>query len=176
MKRVIFLCLLLLLALLTACGGNSPAPTAAPTSAPTSAPAPTPTAVPAETPAPTEAPTSAPTEAPAETPAATETPDWASLGGTEYEGKAKGYGGYVHVTVVLDAQGRILDVRMGRHSESEGYGSLAIDVIPAAIVEGQSLDVDAVSGATLTSDAIISAVAKALESAGLDPGDYGYAP
>ena len=49
-------------------------------------------------------------------------------------------------------------------------------MIPAAIVEGQSLDVDAVTGATLTSDAILAAVAKALESAGLDPADYGYAP
>ena len=169
MKRFTCLCLLVLLALLTACGGSGG-------TSPTSAPTPAATTAPTETPAPTEAPTPAPTAAPTEAPAATETPDWASLGGTEYEGKAKGYGGYVHVTVVLDAEGRILDVSMGRHSESEGYGSLAIDVIPAAIVEGQSLDVDAVSGATLTSDAIISAVAKALESAGLDPADYGYTP
>ena len=174
MKRSVCLCLLLLLALLAACGSNSPAPTAAPTEVPT--PAPTAAPTPAPTPVPTEAPTPVPTEAPTEAPAATEAPDWAGLGGTEYEGKAKGYGGYVRVTVVLDAEGRILDVSMGRHSESEGYGNLAIDVIPAASVEGQSLDVDAVSGATLTSDAILAAVAKALESAGLDPADYGYAP
>ena len=169
MKRFACLCLLLLLALLTACSGNGGTN---PKSAPAPAATTTPTAAP--TPVPTTAPAPAPTAAPAESPAATETPDWSSLGGTEYEGKAKGYGGYVHVTVVLDAEGRILDVSMGRHSESEGYGNLAIDVIPAAIVEGQSLDVDAVSGATLTSDAIISAVAKALESAGLDPADYGF--
>ena len=173
MKRLACLCLLVLLALLTACSsGSQPAPTPAPTEALTVVPTSAPTAAPTETPAPTPT----PKEAPSEAPAATETPDWASLGGSEYEGKAKGYGGYVHVTVVVDGEGKILDVSMGRHSESQGYGNLAIDVIPAAIVEGQSLDVDAVSGATLTSDAIIAAVAKALESAGLDPADYGYTP
>ena len=99
--------------------------------APVSAPAASaPAAAPAETPAQTEAPAPAPTEAPTEAPAATEKPDRETLGGTQYEGKAKGCGGYVHVTIVLDAEGRILDISLGRHSPSEGCGNLAIGVIP----------------------------------------------
>ena len=105
-----------------------------------------------------------------------ETPDWESLGGTVYETKAGGYAGYVHVSVVLDAEGKILDVTVGQHNESEGYGEKAIDVIPGLIVERQSLGVDAVSGATYTSEAIIKATAKAITAAGLDPADYGFAP
>ena len=131
--------------------------------------APTPTEAPA-TPAPTAALTAEPTPEP------TETPDWESLGGTVYETKAGGYAGYVHVSVVLDAEGRILDVTVGQHNESEGYGEKAIDVIPGLIVERQSLGVDAVSGATFTSEAIIKATAKAITAAGLDPADYGFAP
>ena len=40
--------------------------------------------------------------------------------------------------------------------------------IPGAIVEKQSLNVDAVSGATVTSDAIKNAVKAALESGDID--------
>ena len=98
------------------------------------------------------------------------------MGAKLYDGKCKGYGGYVHVTVALDAEGNILDVRMGRHGESEGYGEKAIGVIPALIVETQSLGLDAVTGATMTSEAILTAVANALTEAGLDPVDYGYSP
>ena len=176
MRRAVTFLLLLLLALTTACGGDAPAPTVAPTASP-AAPAPTsaPTPAPTETPSPT--PESAPTEPPASAaPAPTETPDWEAMGAKLYDGKCKGYGGYVHVTVVLDASGNILDVIMGRHSESEGYGNLAIDIIPAKIVETQSLGLDAVTGATMTSEAILTAVANAITEAGLDPADYGFAP
>lgn len=174
MKRIACLLLILLPVLLTACGTASPdAAPSAPTPSmaavtPTETPAPTP--VPAETAVPTE------TAAPTETPAPTEKPDWASLGGTAYDGKAKGYGGYVHVTVVLNEAGEILDVQLGRHNESEGYGEKAISVIPELIIKRQSLDLDAVTGATLTSEAILAAVANALMEAGLDPQDYGFAP
>lgn len=178
MRRCVLALLVLALLLgLAACGssagGSTPSePTAAPETA-----APTPTEAPA-TPAPTAAPTAEPTPEPTpeQTPEPTETPDWESLGGTVYETKAGGYAGYVHVSVVLDAEGRILDVTVGQHNESEGYGEKAIDVIPGLIVERQSLGVDAVSGATFTSEAIIKATAKAITAAGLDPADYGFAP
>ena len=178
MRRcVLALFVLALLLGLAACessaGGSTPAE---PTSAPKTV-APTATEAPA-TPAPTAAPTAEPTPEPTlePTPEPTETPDWESLGGTAYETKAGGYAGYVHVSVVLDEEGRILDVTVGQHNESEGYGEKAIDVIPGLIVERQSLGVDAVSGATFTSEAIIKATAKALTAAGLDPADYGFAP
>lgn len=173
MKRAAALFILAgLMLALPACGGKTapPSPTAAVKE--TAAPAPMEAPAPAETPAPAPE----PTPAEAEAPAPTEKPDWESLGARLYEGKCKGYGGYVHVTVVLDEGGKILDVIMGRHGESEDYGDLAIDVIPAKIVETQSLGLDAVTGATITSEAILQAAANALTEAGLDPADYGFTP
>jgi fumarate reductase flavoprotein subunit len=47
-----------------------------------------------------------------------------------------------------------------------------VEKIPAAIVEAQSVAVDAVSGATMTSDAILAAVTDALTKAGVDLAQY----
>ena len=183
MKRTVTVFLILSLTiLLAACGESGPAQvsdsptpaveTAAPT--PTPALAETEVTVAEETAAPKPAPTLSPTPAPSEAPAPEETPDWEALGGIEYAGKARGYGGNVNVTVVLDADGKILNITVGQHWESDDYGDKAIAAIPNLIVERQSLDVDAVSGATFTSEAIVKAVSKALIEAGLDPADYGY--
>ena len=51
---------------------------------------------------------------------------------------------------------------MVSHTETAGISDGAIEKIPAAIVEKQSTDVDTVSGATVTSKAIIEAVNAAL--------------
>ena len=65
-------------------------------------------------------------------------------------------------------------VKILSHEETEGIGTLAVDAIPNTIMETQRLDFDAVSGATITSEAIRSAVASALESGGIDPAAFGY--
>ena len=65
-------------------------------------------------------------------------------------------------------------VKILSHEETEGIGTLAVDAIPNTIMETQRLDFDAVSGATITSEAIRSAVAAALESGGIDPASFGY--
>ena len=59
-------------------------------------------------------------------------------------------------------------VKVVEHSETAGISDGAIENIPAAIVENQSLAVDTVSGATITSDAILKAVADAVAQAGGD--------
>ena len=56
--------------------------------------------------------------------------------------------------------------------ESTGIADPAIERIPAAVTAEQSAAVDAVGGATLTSEAIKSAVLAALASAGVDTADY----
>ncbi|MER2151806.1 MAG: FMN-binding protein, partial [Candidatus Limivicinus sp.] len=65
-------------------------------------------------------------------------------------------------------------VKVLSHEETEGIGTLAVDAIPGIIMETQRLDFDAVSGATISSEAIRLAVAKALESGGIDPAAFGY--
>ncbi len=82
-------------------------------------------------------------------------------------GSAMGKVGPVEVEVVTDGD-RILSVTVLSHEETPAIGTLAVEQIPDAIVAHQGLDIDAVAGATVTSEAILAAVAAALESGGID--------
>lgn len=87
-------------------------------------------------------------------------------------GTARGNSGPVTVEVVATPE-KIISVEIIEQDETVGIGTAAIDEIPEAIVNAQSLQVDEISGATITSDAIKAAVRQALESAGFDPDGYG---
>lgn len=63
------------------------------------------------------------------------------------------------------ASGKISAATVTSHNETAGIGTAAIDQIPGKIIEKQSTEVDTVSGATITSKAILEAVAGALEKA-----------
>ncbi|MBP7222371.1 MAG: FAD-dependent oxidoreductase [Sedimentibacter sp.] len=84
-----------------------------------------------------------------------------------YTGEGDGMGGKVKVSVKVD-DNNILEVKVLENDETKGIGDAAIDKIPSMIVEGQTLSVDAVTGATLTSNAILTAVEAALKEAGAD--------
>ena len=89
----------------------------------------------------------------------------AALKDGTYTAEGKGIGGKVPVTVEVK-DGKIATVTVGDNSETEGIGSKAIEQLPAAIVEaGGTEGVDAVSGASVTSKAIFTAVDEALEQA-----------
>ncbi|MGN9165904.1 flavocytochrome c [Tissierellaceae bacterium HCP3S3_D8] len=84
-----------------------------------------------------------------------------------YVGTADGHNGEIKVEVTVD-ENSIKSIEVIEHNESPGISDPAIERIPKAIVEDQSLAVDAISGATVTSDAIIAAVTDALKQAGAD--------
>lgn len=84
-----------------------------------------------------------------------------------YTAAAKGMGGDVNVSVTF-TEDAITEVMVGEHNETAGIGDTPIEKIPAAIVEHQSLNIDAVSGATITSEAILAAVADCVSQAGGD--------
>jgi len=75
------------------------------------------------------------------------------------------------VEVVLSTN-RIEKVSVISHHETAGILQAAIDTIPAAIVNQQSIAVDVVTGATLSSRAIMSAVGSAITEAGGNVDDY----
>lgn len=79
----------------------------------------------------------------------------------EYIGTAEGMGGMLTVKVTMDGD-KIAKVEVVSHTETEGLSDPAIEKVPTAIVEAQSTDVETVSGATITSKAIIAAVNDAL--------------
>ncbi|ABW20221.1 flavocytochrome c [Alkaliphilus oremlandii] len=84
-----------------------------------------------------------------------------------YTSTAKGHSGDIKVEVVVD-ENSIKDVKILEHIESPSISDPAIERIPKAIVDGQTLAVDTISGATVTSKAIIVAVTEALKQAGGD--------
>ena len=89
----------------------------------------------------------------------------AALKDGTYTAEGKGIGGKVPVTVTVK-DGKVSEVKVGGNSETQGIGSKAIEQLPAKIVEANGLEgVDAVSGATVTSKAIFTAVEDCLSQA-----------
>ena len=89
-----------------------------------------------------------------------------------YTGVGNGRNGEVSVNVTVDDAGAITDVSIGENQETPAIAHYAFDILPGQIVEHQTLQLDAVSGATLSSFAVKNAVKDALEQAGLDPQNY----
>ena len=84
-----------------------------------------------------------------------------------YEGTAKGHGGDVKAKVTVTAD-KITEIVIDAPNETEGIGSGAARVVIESIMSGQNLAVDTVSGATVSSTAMIAAITAALEKAGAD--------
>ena len=80
----------------------------------------------------------------------------------EYIGEDRGIGGPIKVLVTM-VNDKIINIEVTYHNETRGVSSNAIDTVIKSIIENQTTDVDAVSGATVTSKALINAVKKAVE-------------
>ena len=93
---------------------------------------------------------------------AEEAPAEEVLADNEYIGEAESeIGGTVRVKVTMDGD-KIAKIDVLSHSETAGISDPALAQIPEAILAAQSTSVDAVSGATKTSEALIAAVNDAL--------------
>lgn len=104
------------------------------------------------------------------------TPDAAAVSGAApiegavdgtYTATAKGFGGDITADVTISG-GVIADVQVSGPNETDGLGSVAVEKLPPAIVAAQSLNVDTVSGASVSSGAILEAVGDCLAQAGID--------
>ncbi|MBQ4901795.1 FAD-dependent oxidoreductase [Paenibacillus sp. Marseille-P2973] len=84
-----------------------------------------------------------------------------------YTAKAAGNNGDVTVEVVFD-ENSIISVTVKDNSETEGLSDKALERIPQQIVDGQTLAVDMVSGASNSSKAILAAVEDCVKQAGGD--------
>ncbi len=90
-------------------------------------------------------------------------------------GTAKGINGDVTVEVTATPD-KLYRVSVVEQSETEGIGSLAVAQLPGDILNAQSLQVDGVTGATVTSEAIKNAIRNALETAGVSAAAFEAAP
>ena len=93
----------------------------------------------------------------------------------QYTASAPGMNGDVPVTVTIKG-GKIENVTVGENKETPNIATHAIEQLPQQIVDTQSIALDAVSGATVTSKAILAAVEAALVEAGLNVDDFKVAP
>jgi uncharacterized protein with FMN-binding domain len=81
----------------------------------------------------------------------------------KYRGAAPAYAGELQVEVTVQG-GRLEDVKVVRHEEKQYYAAML--ETPRKIIQEQGVrGVDATTGATITSEAIINATAKALGAA-----------
>ena len=90
----------------------------------------------------------------------------ADINGT-FEGTAQGMQGPLTVSITVEA-GKITACEITETHETPGVAGVALERLPKLIVEHQTTTLDSVTGATLASNAIKNAAAKACEAAGLD--------
>lgn len=88
-----------------------------------------------------------------------------------FTGTAQGNGGDVTVTITLK-DSKITDVKAEGKDETAGIGTKPLEQMPAEMVDGNTINVDTVASATITSKAILEAAKAAIEAAGLNPDDY----
>lgn len=88
-----------------------------------------------------------------------------------YEGTAPGMMGEIKVSVTVDGTSiKSVDVISCNDTQMIGQGldTAPVELLPRQIVEYQTLNVDAVTGATVTSNGLKTAVANALEGSGVE--------
>ena len=83
----------------------------------------------------------------------------------EYTAYGAGHNGKLPVTVTF-SEDKILDIVVDSSNESDGIANPAFERIPQQILDGQSLNIDVISGATASSQAVIDGVSNAVDLAG----------
>ena len=84
-----------------------------------------------------------------------------------YTGTSKGFGGDITVTVTVSEKD-ILDIQIEGSHETENIGSFAVSMMDDRILKEQTPNVDVLTGATVSSGAILRALKDALSQAGAD--------
>ncbi|CAM2858162.1 flavocytochrome c [Vibrio rarus] len=83
----------------------------------------------------------------------------------EYTAYGYGHNGQLPVTVTF-SNDEILQVQVDSSKESDGIANPAFERIPQQILENQTLNIDVISGATVSSQAVIDGVSNAVDLAG----------
>jgi len=83
-----------------------------------------------------------------------------------YEGSGEGYEGIITVAVTV-SENKITRIEVLEHGETPGFSTAAFEEVIGAIIDFNSTEVDALSGASETSGGLLQAVNEALEKARL---------
>ena len=85
-----------------------------------------------------------------------------------YAQTAYGHNGNFEVFVTLD-DNSIQEIEIGENDETNFVGTYAMEQIREKILEEQTVNIDSISGASISSGALLRAVTSALKEAGADP-------
>lgn len=83
----------------------------------------------------------------------------------EYSGTSAGFGGDVTVTITVDENGKLVDVKVEGKDETATIGGAALDTLKEQIKAVDGYNIDGVSGASVTSNAVKDAARKAFAAA-----------
>ena len=83
-----------------------------------------------------------------------------------YTATADGFHGEVSVTLTIDGTS-LTEVAIEGANETPAVGGAAMEKLREAMLKGNRVDVDAVAGATVTSNAALKAAAEALAASGV---------
>lgn len=88
--------------------------------------------------------------------------------GKVYKGISQGYGGEITVYVTITETGVIEAIRVKAPKEDPNIGIPATKTLARTIIKDQSINVDAITGATITSNGFLEATQNALTKGGFD--------
>ena len=90
----------------------------------------------------------------------------------KYQVKAKGHGSE-SMPMEVDIDGdKVTSIKVDSSGETKGVADEVFRRLPKTIVENQTLNLDAVSGATISSHGVIDGVAEAIDEAGGDSSNF----
>ena len=92
-------------------------------------------------------------------------------GARAWTGTANGKGGELSVEVITEGDS-IARINLVKSRESYGVGTAAMDVLTDLVIDNQTLNVDMVTGATVTSMAFMSAVSDAIDASGMKSSEW----
>jgi len=90
-----------------------------------------------------------------------------------YTGTGMGHGGPIELQLVVGKDGDIAALEILSENETPEYATNAFALLRDILLK-QSLGLDAVAGATLSSQGVLAAAADAIAKAGGDPKDFGF--
>lgn len=91
--------------------------------------------------------------------------------GKSQEVVVKGHNGDVKLNVKFDGD-KISDIEIKEHKETDPLGVNGLNKVKDAILKNQSINVDTVTGATVSSTAMLEGVKEAIKKAGLDESKF----